>query len=281
VSRDNLEAALAAHMHQRGATPIEDPLLSVLVPAYNEEQTLRRVVERVLALPLRLEVIVVDDGSTDRTQAIGEALANEQPNVRYRRLPRNQGKGGAVRAALRDASGDIAVVQDADLEYDPVDIPRLIEPIAVGHADAVYGTRLRGGEAQRVHLFSHYMGNRLLSLVARVMYNTTISDISTGYKAFRMDLLRSFDLEENGFRFEAEVTGRALCTPGIRLYELPISYFGRTVEEGKKITWREGPAYLWILMRERVTPATYGQHEWRRRLTEHMTEIEAATGRQT
>jgi glycosyltransferase involved in cell wall biosynthesis len=273
---DERQASLSAHMHQRGATPIDDPLLSVLIPAYNEELTLRRVVERVLELPMRLEVIVVDDGSTDGSRAIGEALAEEHSEVRYHGLPKNQGKGGALRAGLRLAHGDIVVVQDADLEYDPVDIPRLIEPIAAGHADAVYGTRLRGGEAQRVHLFSHYVGNRLLSLAARVMYNTTISDISTGYKAFRIDLLRSFDLEENGFRFEPEVTARVLCTPGTRIYELPISYFGRTFEEGKKITWRDGPAYLWILIRERFTPATYGQHEWRRRLQERMAEVEAS-----
>jgi glycosyltransferase involved in cell wall biosynthesis len=264
-------------MHQRGPTPLDDPLLSVLVPVFNEERTLRRVVERVLRLPLRLEVIVVDDGSTDSSGAIGEALAREQPDVRHHRLPQNQGKAGAIRAALRLARGDIVVVQDADLEYDPVDIPRLIEPIAAGHADAVYGTRLRGGEPQRVHLFSHYVGNRLLSLAARVMYNTTVSDISTGYKAFRSDLLRSFDLEENGFRLEPEVTARVLSTPGTRIYELPISYFGRTFEEGKKITWRDGPAYLWILIRERFTPATYGQHEWRRRIRERMAEAEAST----
>jgi glycosyltransferase involved in cell wall biosynthesis len=257
-------------MHQLGATPIDDPLLSVLVPVYNEESTLRRVVERVLELPLRLEVIVIDDGSTDESRSIGHALGAEHPNVRFHPLPKNQGKGGAVRAGLRLAHGDITVVQDADLEYDPVDIPRLIEPITAGHADTVYGTRLRGGEPQRVHLFSHYVGNRLLSLAARILYNTTVSDISTGYKAFRTDLLRSFDLEENGFRFEPEVTARVLCTPGIRIYELPISYFGRTFEEGKKITWREGPAYMWILMRERITPATYAQHEWRRKLTEQM-----------
>jgi glycosyltransferase involved in cell wall biosynthesis len=270
------EAALSAHMHQRGPTPIDDPLLSVLVPVYNEERTLRRVVERVLELPVRLEVIVVDDCSTDGSRAIGRALAEERPEVRYHELPVNQGKGGAVRAALRLASGDIAIIQDADLEYDPVDIPRLIEPIAAGHADAVYGTRLRGGEAQRAHLFSHYVGNRLLSLAARTLYNTTISDVSTGYKTFRTDLVQTFDLEENGFRFDPEVTARILSTPGIRIYELPISYFGRTFAEGKKITWREGPVALWILMRERLTPPTHGQHEWRARLDERMAQTEGS-----
>jgi glycosyltransferase involved in cell wall biosynthesis len=278
VSEDVFEVALGAHLHQRGATPIDDPLLSVVVPVYNERRTLRRVVERVLRLPLRLEVVVVDDGSTDGSREIGEALAKDHSKVRSHALPGNHGKAEAVRAGLRNAQGDIIVVQDADLEYDPVDIPRLIEPIAAGHADVVYGTRLRGGEPQRVHLFSHYVGNRLLSLAARALYNTTISDISTGYKAFRTDLLCSFDLEENGFRFEPEVTARVLRTPGIRIYELAISYFGRTFQEGKKITWRDGPAYLWILVRERFTPPTYGQYEWQQRLTTGMVEVETPRG---
>ncbi len=258
-------------IHQQGATPIEDAVVSILIPAYNEEATLRRVVERVVQLPFDLEVVVVDDCSSDATPEIGAQLAAELPNVRFHRRPRNGGKGAAMQDAIRAASGDVVIVQDADLEYDPVDIPRVIEPLIAGQADVVYGTRLHGGGPQRAHLFSHYVGNKLLSLVTRVLYNTTLSDVMTGYKAYRTDLVRSFDLEEPDFRFDPEITAKALRTPNVRIYELPISYFGRTFEEGKKITWRVAPAVLWILFRERFTSITYGQREWGDRLRARLT----------
>ncbi|HZV72982.1 MAG TPA: glycosyltransferase family 2 protein [Conexibacter sp.] len=260
--------------HQQGATPIENALVSVLIPAYNEEATLRRVVERVASLPFAVEIVVVDDCSSDATPEIGEQLAAELDNVRFHRRLRNGGKGAAMQDAIRAASGDIVIVQDADLEYDPVDIPRVIEPLVAGQADVVYGTRLHGGGPQRAHLFSHYVGNKFLSLVARVLYNTTLSDLMTGYKAFRTDLVRSFELEEPDFRFDPEITAKALRTPSVRIYELPISYFGRTFEEGKKITWRVAPAILWVLVRERFTAVTYGQRKW----GEHLRDQLAASG---
>jgi glycosyltransferase involved in cell wall biosynthesis len=261
--------------HQLGPTPIDDPLVSVLIPVYNEEATLRRVVERVATLPFDTDIVVVDDCSNDATPDIGARLAEERPNVRFVRRDRNGGKGAAVQDAIRFASGDVVIVQDADLEYDPVDIPRVIEPIVAGHADVVYGTRLHGGEAQRAHLFTHYVGNKFLSLVARLLYNTTLSDLMTGYKALRTDLVRSFDLEEPDFRFDPEITTKALRTPHVRIYELPISYFGRTFEEGKKITWRVAPSILWILVRERFTSVTYGQQVWAERLQQQLADAGA------
>jgi glycosyltransferase involved in cell wall biosynthesis len=262
-------------VHQQGATPIDDARVSVLIPAYNEEATLRRVVERVALLPFDVEIVIVDDCSRDATPEIGAQLAHEHDSVRFLRRQRNGGKGAAMQDAIRAATGDIVIVQDADLEYDPVDIPRVIEPIVAGQADVVYGTRLHGGGPQRAHLFSHYVGNKLLSLVTRVLYNTTLSDVMTGYKAFRTDLIRSFDLEEPDFRFDPEITAKALRTPNVRIYELPISYFGRTFEEGKKITWRVAPQVLWILARERVTAVTSGQREWGARLRAQLTATRA------
>jgi glycosyltransferase involved in cell wall biosynthesis len=269
-------AAYHVTPHHQGATPIENALVSVLVPVYNEQDTLRRVVERVAELPFELDIVVVDDHSSDATPEIGERLAAEYDSVRFLRRPRNGGKGAAMQDAIRAARGDVLIVQDADLEYDPVDIPRVIEPLIAGQADVVYGTRLQGGGPQRAHLFSHYLGNKLFSLVTRLLYNTTLSDPNTGYKAFRADLVRSFDLQEPDFRFDPEITAKVLRTPHARIYELPISYFGRTFEEGKKITWRVAPRMLWILMRERFTPITYGQAEWGARLRQRL--MHAGTG---
>jgi glycosyltransferase involved in cell wall biosynthesis len=215
-----------------------DPLVSVLVPAYNEAATIAGVLQSVAALPLRTEIVVVDDGSSDDTPQILERLAAELPSLRVARQP-NAGKGAAVRRALALSNGDFVVVQDADLEYDPADIPVLLGPLLDGRADAVYGTRLRGGKPQRAHLFWHYAGNRFLSLLTNVMFNTTISDMEVGYKAFRGDLARSLDLVSDDFRFEPEITAKILRR-GARLYEVPISYYGRTYAEGKKITWRDG-----------------------------------------
>jgi glycosyltransferase involved in cell wall biosynthesis len=215
-----------------------EPLISVLVPAYDEAATIEGVLRRVAALPLRTEIVVVDDGSTDATPQILARLAGELPSLRVAHQP-NAGKGAAVRQAIALSTGDFVVVQDADLEYDPADIPVLLGPLLDGLADAVYGTRLRGGKPQRAHLFWHYAGNRFLSLLTNVMFNTTISDMEVGYKAFRGDLVRSIDLVSDDFRFEPEVTAKILRR-GARLYEVPISYYGRTYAEGKKITWRDG-----------------------------------------
>jgi glycosyltransferase involved in cell wall biosynthesis len=237
-------------MQERGP----EPLVSFVVPAYDEERTIEELLRRVAALPMHKELVVVDDGSRDRTAAIVRAVAAELDDVRLITLPRNAGKGRAVRAGIAETRGDIIVIQDADLEYDPVDVPTLLAPLLAGKADVVYGTRLRGGEPQRAHLFWHYAGNRLLSLVTNVLYNTTLSDMEVGYKAFRGDLLRSLSLVSDDFRFEPEVTAKVLRTPGVRLYEVPVSYYGRTFAEGKKITWRDGVRALGALVRFRFGP---------------------------
>jgi glycosyltransferase involved in cell wall biosynthesis len=226
-------------------------LVSIVVPAYNEAPTIEHVLRRVADQDLggEVEVIVVDDGSTDATAVLAEGLG--LPRVRVVRQPHNRGKGAAVRTGIAQTLGGIVVIQDADLEYDPVDIPRLLDPLRRGVADAVYGTRLRGGEPQRAHLFWHYAGNRFLSLLTNVLFNTTISDMEVGYKAFRGDLIRSLDLRSDDFAFEAEVTAKILRR-GVRLYEVPISYYGRTYAEGKKITWRDGVIAVATLVRYRV-----------------------------
>jgi glycosyltransferase involved in cell wall biosynthesis len=229
------------------------PLLSVVVPAYEEAATIEATLRAVAALELAsLEILVVDDGSRDETVAIVERLAEELGVVRLLRHERNRGKGAAVRTGIAETRGDIVVIQDADLEYDPADLPRLLKPLIEGRADVVYGSRLRGGgEPQRAHLFWHYLGNRFLSLLTDVLFNTTISDMEVGYKAFRGDLIRSTRLVSDDFRFEPEVTAKMLRRGDVRLYEVPISYYGRTYDEGKKITWRDGVRAVGALLRFR------------------------------
>jgi glycosyltransferase involved in cell wall biosynthesis len=235
---------------ERGA----GPLISFVVPAFNEERTIEELLRRVTSLPMRKEVIVVDDGSVDRTAAIVAARSGEFSEVQLIVQPCNAGKGSAVRRGIAESRGDIVVIQDADLEYDPTDVPTLLKPLLAGHADVVYGTRLLGGEPQRAHLSWHYAGNRLLSLTTNLLYNTTLSDMEVGYKAFRGDLLRSLRLVSDDFRFEPEVTAKMLRIPGVRVYEVPISYYGRTFAEGKKITWRDGIKALGALIRFRFGP---------------------------
>jgi glycosyltransferase involved in cell wall biosynthesis len=230
-------------------------LVSILVPAYGEQNTIGEVVRRVLALEeFDLELIIVDDGSTDDTLAVARAAAGDDPRVRLLAHERNRGKGAAVRTGIADSRGDIVVIQDADMEYDPCDLPKVLQPLIDGVADVVYGTRLRGGEPQRAHLFWHFLGNRFLSLLTNVLFNTTISDMEVGYKAFRGDLIRSFTLVSDDFAFEPEVTAKVLLTPGVRLYEIPIAYYGRGYDEGKKITWRDGFKAVWALLRFRFSP---------------------------
>jgi glycosyltransferase involved in cell wall biosynthesis len=216
-----------------------------LVPAYNEAATIGDVLERIAGLGLDANVIVVDDGSDDDTAAIAEAAGATVLRQS------NRGKGAAIRTAIAHAEGDIAVIQDADMEYDPIEVPELIEPIVRGSADVVFGSRLRGGKPQRAYLFWHLVGNRFLSLLTNVLFNTTLSDMETGYKAFRLEVLRSLDLREDGFGIEPEITGK-VCLRQLRVYELPISYYGRTHDEGKKITWRDGFRALVVLFRVRL-----------------------------
>jgi glycosyltransferase involved in cell wall biosynthesis len=220
--------------------------VSFIIPAFNEARTVGEVLDRIEALGLDRQVIVVDDGSTD-----GTAERAQRDDVLVLRQE-NRGKGAAIRAAIPHVDGDIVVIQDADMEYDPAEVPTLIEPIERGVADVVYGSRLSGGKPQRAYLFWHLVGNRFLSLVTGVLFNTTLSDMETGYKAFRVDVLRSLSLREDDFAIEPEITGQ-ICKRGLRIYELPISYYGRTYAEGKKITWRDGFRALWVLVRVRFS----------------------------
>jgi glycosyltransferase involved in cell wall biosynthesis len=224
--------------------------ISFLIPAYNERATIGEVLERIEALGLDRQVIIVDDGSTDGTiDLLREWQAAHDDVVVVRQA--NAGKGAAIRAAIPHIDGEIAVIQDADMEYDPADVPSLIEPIERGVADVVYGSRLSGGRPQRAYLFWHLVGNRFLSLLTNLLFNTTLSDMETGYKALRTDVLRSLDLRESHFGIEPEITGK-VCKRKLRIYELPIAYYGRTYDEGKKITWRDGFRAIWVLFRVRV-----------------------------
>jgi glycosyltransferase involved in cell wall biosynthesis len=224
--------------------------VSLLIPAYNEAASIGELLDRIASLDLDKQVILVDDGSTDDTAAIAERWAEGRDALLLLRQS-NRGKGAAIRAAIPHVDGDIVVIQDADMEYDPVDVPALIEPIARGAADVVFGSRLLGGRPQRAHLFWHLVGNRFLSLLTSLLFNTTISDMETGYKAFRADVLRSLDLRQDGFGIEPEITAK-VCLQNLRIYELPIAYYGRTYEEGKKITWRDGFKAILVLVTVRM-----------------------------
>lgn len=228
------------------------PQLSVLVPAYNEAATIGEVLTALDALPYSFEIIVVDDGSQDETASIVRARAAADDRIRLSVHERNRGKGAGLRTAIAASRGDVVIVQDADLEYDPKDIPSLVDLILAGTADVVYGSRMRGGQAQRAHLFWHYAGNRVLSTLTGMLFNTTLSDMEVGYKAVRGDIARALRLVSEDFRIEPEITARLLSNPALRIYEVPISYYGRTFAEGKKITWRDGIYALVALVRFRV-----------------------------
>ena len=231
--------------------------LSVLVPVYNEERTLEEIVRRVYAVPLAKEIIFVDDGSKDRSREILARLQEENQRaadpanqIRVFFQAQNEGKGAALKIALSHVTGDVVIIQDADLEYDPKDYPSLLEPILSGLADVVYGTRFAGGGAHRVLFFWHSMGNRMLTLLSNMLTNLNLSDMEVGYKVFRAEVLKGIDLESKRFGFEPEITMK-LAKKRCRFYEVPISYHGRTYEEGKKITWKDGVSALYYMIRFR------------------------------
>lgn len=218
------------------------------MPVYNEEATIEEIVSRVLAVPLRLELLVVDDGSTDGSREILSDLAAKR-GFRLFLQEKNLGKGAAVRKGFAEAKGDIFVIQDADLEYSPEEYPELIDLIVRGKADAVYGSRFLG--RHRAFLYTHYMGNRFLTFVTNVLYNTILTDMETCFKAIRADRVRQMTLRSDRFGIEPELTAK-LFKMGCRVYEVPITYEGRGYEEGKKISWKDGLEALWVLLKYRV-----------------------------
>ena len=218
------------------------------MPVYNERTTVEEIIRRVLAVPLRVQLIVVDDGSKDGSGDILDRLQGELGFTLLRQA--NAGKGAALRRGFAAVTGDVVVIQDADLEYSPEEYPDLIELICKGQADVVFGSRFIG--RHRVFLFTHYLGNRVVTLATNVLYNTMLTDMETCYKVMRTDVLRSFTLHSNGFGIEPEITAK-IFKRGYRVYEVPITYAGRGYDEGKKITWRAGFEALWVLLKYRFT----------------------------
>lgn len=225
--------------------------ISILIPVYNEVSTLETMVKKVEETDfcgLEKEIILIDDGSTDGTKDLYSKFSNHK--VFFHK--KNLGKGAALRTGFQNATGDIIVIQDADLEYDPVDYAPLIKLILDGKADVCYGTRLAGGKPSRSFMFTHFLGNKFLSLLTNVLYGSTLTDMETCYKAFRADFIKGIEIKSNRFDFEPEITAKVLKR-GARLYELPVSYYGREFSEGKKITWKDGFYAILALIRFRFT----------------------------
>lgn len=235
--------------------------LSVVIPAYNEVGTIEAILERVtqVALPagLHKELVVVDDGSTDGTRDVLSRLAASNSDIRLVLQAQNQGKGAAVRAGFEASTGDIILIQDADLEYDPKDYSALLAPILEGHADVVFGTRFAGGGAHRVLFFWHMVGNRFLTLLSNAATGLNLTDMEVGYKAFTREVLQSFTVESSRFSVEPELTAK-VALGGWRIYEVPISYYGRTYAQGKKIGWRDGVEAIFSIGRFAVLPKLLG-----------------------
>jgi glycosyltransferase involved in cell wall biosynthesis len=225
--------------------------LSVVIPCFNERDTVGELIDRVLAVPIEKQVIVVDDCSTDGSRELLEARARERGDICLRLRERNGGKGAAVHEGLRHADGDVVIIQDADLEYDPADYPLLLRPIQTGKAQVVYGSRFLG--EHKAMYFWHSVGNKSLTLLCNVLFDTTLTDMETCYKAFTIDIARKLKLREPGWGFDPEITARILRM-GYRIYEVPISYAGREFSEGKKISWRDGFVVLLTVLRYRVLP---------------------------
>jgi glycosyltransferase involved in cell wall biosynthesis len=239
-------------------SPSEARKLSVVLPCFNEAATLERVVGRVLAadrIGLDLEILIVDDGSRDGTAELAETLARAHREVRLVRHPANLGKGAAIRTGFAQITGDIALIQDADLEYSPTDYPKLLKPIIDGRADVVFGSRFRSSEEARILYFWHYAANRILTTLSNIMTNLNLSDMETGYKVFRREVISQVAICENRFGFEPEITAKiARLRPAPRIYEVGISYSGRTYEEGKKIGFKDGVRAIWCIFRYNLFP---------------------------
>jgi glycosyltransferase involved in cell wall biosynthesis len=227
-------------------------ILSVVIPVYNEKETILGIIDKVLNLDFVKEIIVVDDGSTDGSREVLKQMTSDS-RVKLVFHDRNQGKGAALRTGFGHVTGEVVTIQDADLEYDPQEFTELIKPIRDGVADVVYGSRLSGGKPQRVHLFWHKVGNGFLTFITDLLYNTTLSDMETCYKMFRKSVIDTIRIKSNDFSVEPELTAKICKNKQWRVYELPISYYGRSYAEGKKITWRHGFGALWTLLKYRFT----------------------------
>ena len=226
----------------------EEIRLSVIMPVYNEAPTVERIVRRVRAVPMELEIVAVDDGSSDGTAAILQELHDSGVIDTYVQHPENRGKGAAVQSGFDAATGDALVIQDGDLEYDPAEFPALLEPIQEGRADVVYGSRFMGGRPHRVLYFWHYVGNRFLTLLSNMATNLNLSDMETCYKCLRREVVDSIRIEEKAFGIEPELTAK-VALGGWRVYEVGISYSGRTYAEGKKINWKDGVRAIWCILK--------------------------------
>jgi glycosyltransferase involved in cell wall biosynthesis len=222
--------------------------LSVIIPVYNERATLKRVIDKVFSVPVEVELICVDDGSNDGSRDILSELHAAHPQMKVLLQPANMGKGAALRRGIQEATGDYVIIQDADLEYDPADYPLLLEPLLENKADVVYGSRFLGGRPHRVLYFWHSAGNRFLTLLSNSLTNINLTDMETCYKIFRREVIQSIPIEENRFGFEPEITVK-IAKRRLRIYEVGISYQGRTYEEGKKIGWKDGFRALWCLFK--------------------------------
>lgn len=228
----------------------DDFLLSIVIPVYNEEATIEELLDLVFATPYRKKVIVVDDGSTDTTRMVLDKI--NRPDLKVCLHKKNSGKGSALRTGLAVSTGDIILIQDADLEYDPAEYKILLKPILSGKADVVYGSRFGGHGAHRVLYFWHYVGNRFLTLLSNFFTNLNLTDMETGYKAFTREALQGIKIKEQRFGFEPEITAK-IAKKNLRIYEVPISYYGRTYAEGKKIDWRDGLWALWCILKYNLT----------------------------
>ena len=234
---------------------MKEKILSIIIPAYNEEKTIHLILERIREVKLirefSKELVIVNDCSTDNTAEVVQQYMSSNPalNIRFISHEVNKGKGAALHTGIKNAGGELLVIQDADLEYDPEEYNILMKPLVNGHADVVYGTRFYGGKPHRILFFWHTIGNRFLTFISNMFTNLNLSDMETCYKLFRTDIIRSLDLKEQRFGFEPEVTAKISRVPNIRIYEVGISYYGRTFSEGKKIGWRDGFRALFCIFK--------------------------------